>query len=324
MRRYTVVLLLIVVLLGTMLVPVHAQDEFTPDQQAALDEVRAALEHLASVDTYTAAVLQQMDQTVTVSYEGETLELIQQIKSEGEVAVEYQPDNQYDNQQTDLVQDITQTISGIGQDQETEVGPMEFHLIVLDDRIYMQMQVPPDLAGMMPEGWQDVTGGADMFPGMGMFNIEGLLDLGSNFTQSYVDGLLASVVSIETLESEAEGENRYRLDLDGRTLLDTVGIDSLSQMFNTEEMPFDVPGLIDLMFSDEDTRFSLEITVNASDQTLIEYAERNTIDIAITADLITDPTLQGADMSLQQEQLKVLIPCQFNEPLAITAPELAD
>ncbi len=61
MRRSTVIILLLIMALAWM-TPVRAQEGFTPEEQAALDAVRAALESLAGADTYTADITQKVVQ----------------------------------------------------------------------------------------------------------------------------------------------------------------------------------------------------------------------------------------------------------------------
>jgi hypothetical protein len=56
MRRLVIIGLFIAALAGAALAPAAAQDGFTPEQQAALDEMRAAFTQFATLDTYTADV----------------------------------------------------------------------------------------------------------------------------------------------------------------------------------------------------------------------------------------------------------------------------
>jgi hypothetical protein len=176
---------------------------------------------------------------------------------------------------------------------------------VLNDRVYMRMEMPPEQAGVTPQGWYDVTEGASMFPGMGMYNIKNLVSLGGSAMGSgegtgtlgtgLVDALLNAAVDVEILDPQVVGgqtRHHYRLTLDPPRVLQAVGMDTLSSMFNAGGLPFDLAKLIELMFTDADTRYTVEVVVGARPDDL-RYVESMDIDLAIGGDVITDPSFRN-------------------------------
>jgi hypothetical protein len=327
MRRTTVIITLLAVML-VWIAPVRAQDSFTSDEQAALDSVRAALESLTGAHTYTADITQKVDQNIGITYLGQALQMVQTMSSTGSLQFEDQPQNQYDNQSMTLTQNIVSSTSSATITNQTQtIGPLETRLIVVDDHIYLRMDVPANLQSAIPHGWVDVTGGADAFPGMDMFNIKGMLELGSIAGPEYADSLLKAVLAVDILEPETvDGRtaNHYRLALDPKLALETVGAANLEQMFNADQSPFDVAGFIDLLFSDEDTHYDVDFLIFADDQTLHSVSVHMTIDVDIPSSLLTDPSLQGAEMSFKQDVVQITQISGIDVPVTIEVPELGN
>ena len=326
MRFCLVILLALALAAGPL--SVHAQDDPTPDVQTALDTVRAALDNFAQADTYSGQILQTIDQVITINYLGETVALTQAIKMEGVVTLQKAPQQRYADRQMDFVQSIAQTIAGSGLDDTTEIGPITFNIRVVNDRFYLRVQADdPLVAAQFPDGWRDITDGADAFPGMSLYDIDGLLAIGGNLGADFVAGMLDSVTSI-TPEPVTDAANdslaRYRLTLDPARTLDLIGMPSIVDMFDESRVPFDVPALIERLFNDEATAYTVLATVDASTNTLVEYVDDWRIDIEITPDLIIDPSLAGATMTLEQHSVQVLRPTAVNEPVIIAAPEIAE
>jgi len=84
----------------------NAQDDPTPDTQAALDTVRAALDDFAQAETYSGQITQTIEQVVTITYLGETVALTQHMKLEGTVVVQQAPGQSAANRQIDFVQSM--------------------------------------------------------------------------------------------------------------------------------------------------------------------------------------------------------------------------
>jgi hypothetical protein len=317
---------LAVIVLALGLMPVAAQGGFTPDDQAALDDVQAAFEGLLAAETYTADLTQNLTQDIGVSFQGQQLALAQQVESSGTVQFQQAPANTFANRTLSLDQTVTQTLSGAGLDSEQLViGPMTFEFIVFDDELYMRMDVPLDMQGLVPEGWQVVTEGAEVFPGMGMYNMEQVTQMGGNFDPEYLRALIAGVTAVELLEPETvEGQalNRYQLTLDPVQTLEALGAANLENMFNTGAVPFDVPALIDLIYNDEDTRHTIEVAIGADDGALHSYAESVWLDVEIAAEMLDDPSLAGAEMTLTQTMVQTLTLTGVDVPVEIAAPDL--
>jgi hypothetical protein len=323
MRRSTVIILLLIMALAWV-APVVAQEGFSPEEQTALDEVRAALESLTGANTYTADITQKTVQVISIDYSGQSLLMDQTMTTTGSLQYESMHDNQYDNQQVQMTQTVQSTMTG-AQNADQTIGPIDTQIIVVDDHIYLRVEPPEDLQAYYPRGWQDVTGGADAFPGMGMFNIDSIVSLGNITGPEYAEGVISAVRTVVVLEPETVGArtaNHYRLGLDPRQALETVGAANVEQMFNADQSPFDVPKFIELLFNDEDTRYNVDVLIFADDQTLYSVSAHMTIDLTIPPGLLTDPSLSGADMSFKQDVVQIVQISGTDVPVSIQAPEL--
>ena len=322
-RRLTIMILLLIMALAWS-APVRAEEGFTPEEQTALDEVRAALDSLTGADTYTADVTQKVGQVININYAGQSLLMDQTMASTGSLQFENKPDNQLDNQQMIMSQTIQSSMSGM-QNTDQTIGPLETQIIVADDHIYLRIETPPDMRAYFPRGWQDVTEGADAFPGMNMVNIKNMLSIGNITGPEYIGGLLDAVRTVAVLEPETidgRAVNHYRLELDPRQALETIGAASLEEMFNAGQLPFDVAGFIELMFADEDTHYDVDFLVFADDQMLCSLSVHMLFDIDIPSSLFTDASLTGAEMSLKQDTVQITKIGGMNVPVSIQAPEL--
>jgi len=56
----------------------------------------------------------------------------------------------------------------------------------------------------------------------------------------------------------------------------------------------------------------------------VEYVDEWQMDVAITPDLMTDPALEGATMTIEQHSVQAFRPAALNEAVTITAPEIAE
>ena len=308
-----------------------AQDGgFSPEEQAALDTAQSAVESFFTAQSYTVDHTQSLAQEINVSLGAEAITIEQQIDQQGTTTNERQPDSRFDNQTSTLDQTITQTLRGAEAGQEQTLSLAQtLEMIVLDDRAYLRVTTDdPQMAGFFPEGWQDITEGADAFPGMEVYNMEQLLaSSSSEFSAEMFAVLFGAVSEIELLEPETIGEataQRVRLVLDPSAALSGEGANSLREMFNTAALPLDVNGLIELIFTDEDTHYEITLLFGAEDGQLYGYDVTLNMDIAIPAELLTDQTLAGADMSLAQESVSALRFTGLNEPAAISAPLLEE
>lgn len=325
MRKWGIVLLLVGLVISV--VPAGAQGGgFTEEEQAALDDIEAAVRAFAAATTFSADLIQGLDQNITVGFQGQSVNLIQAITSDGTLQVQRVEGYENANRSMDFMQTVSQTISGMGQDQENEIGPYQFGLIVFEDRIYMNMQMPPELAGTLPEGWQDVTDGAEAY-GMNMYNIQQMTRIEGKMDEAYFTSLFEAVTGVDVLGSEdAAGQtvNRYRLTLDPALALQTIGAENIEQMFNASAVPFDIPKLVDLMYTDPDTTYVVEVAVGAEDQALYEFVYNIFIDIAFGSELITDQSLQGAEIEMVQTVSQTFRPSGLDEPVTIEAPVLSE
>jgi hypothetical protein len=309
------------------LVPAAAQDSgFSDTEQAALDEVRAALERFVNLDSYSATISQQTKQDIGITYLGQKIRLLQEVDAQGTMQVDKDAEGEFDNQQLSLTEMISQQISGGGADQDSQLGPVLLDLITVDDRVYMRVKIESDSSGVMPQGWVDVTDGMEAFPGMGMFDIRQMLEMGV-FGPENLTAWFDSVITVKVREpAEVDGQtiNTYRLGFDAAKALETFGTANMESMFNANALPFDIAALIDLIYSDEDTTFIIDFGIGADDQQLTEMTQVVTMDIAIGSELITDPSLKNADMTLLQTSIQSYQFYGFDEPVTISAPDVTE
>jgi len=316
--------------LALVAVPIRAraQDDPTPDTDAALEAVRVVLDDFAQAATYTGQLRQTIDQVISISYLDETVVLTQTIKMEGTTTVQQEPGQAYATRRMDFVQSISQTLTGGGLDETTEIGPVAYQLRIVEDRFYLNVETDdPLVAGQFPAGWHDITDGASAFPGMSMFDIEGVLAIDGNLSPGFADELTDAVLDITyeaSTDPAGEALDRYQLALDPARTLDLIGMPAMTGMFDEESVPFDMPALIERLFSDEATRYTVYVAVDPGTSALVEFVDEWHMDIEIGPDLITDPALEGATMDLVQDSVQVFQPTAVNEPVTITAPEIAE
>ncbi|MBN1967213.1 MAG: hypothetical protein JW910_21345 [Anaerolineae bacterium] len=323
LTRLTGVLLVIAVMLG--LSPfAAAQGDFSPEEQAALDAVRAALQTFVAADSYTTTLTQDMQQDMAFTAPQGAVTVTQTVVSEGTMQYARRADGEIPDRALDLTQTVAQVTAGAGADQTQTVGPMRTQLIVAGGRIYMQMEVPPELGAFIPEGWQDVTEGAAMFPGLDMFNLDGVLAMGQAISLTYLDEFLAGVTSVEVLEPETlDGQTvtRYRVATDPRLLVNAIGEEAMLGMFNPGNMAgMDVAVFLEALLSGPDNTYVLEVVLDEAGA-LVSYAETTVYDADVSA-AFTDPSLAGVTITLQQTLTQAYTVRAVNVPLTITAPEI--
>jgi hypothetical protein len=313
MQRLLVVGLLAVMVLA---VPASAQDD-----QQALDTVRAALDQFLALDTYSASVEQISEQNMFMSVAGRNQRTTQQRRAQGELVVEKTPADHLANRHLTISRDITTTDGATGQTQDYQDA---FEVIVIDDHVYVNLGVPPDLRDMVPTGWTDVTGGAPDFPGLEVvFDTESQLNWGTILAPERLDA--SSVLDIEILPAitvDGRTVNRYRLTLDPSLAQETLSKRALAGMF-LPGAAFDVPGYLDLIGTDPGSVFTVEVAIFADDGSLYEYTAHLTSDITLPADLITAPmSSANATIRITQDLAQTLHPVDLNEPVSITAPDV--
>jgi hypothetical protein len=324
MRRAAVIGLLIA-LIGGVLTPAQAQSGLSDQEQTMLDQIGAAFQNYAALNSYQVDVTQHVEQTITVSYLGQNLQLVQAVDAEG-TSRQARADNTWGwNLSAQLTENVSQQVTGLGQDQPTHTGPILLDLIAVGDQVYMRMKVPDAIAGTVPQGWQDVTNGAEMFPGMAMINIDQVITLNGGLVMENPAAIIQAVTAVEdggTETVEGRVQHHYRLTLDPSVVLELGGT-AIEQMLNADAVPFDVEGLVALLYTDPDTRFTLEIAVGESDQMIDELSQSMALDVQVGPDLITDPALKEAEMTLTQTSVQTNRFYRFDEPVDIQAPELA-
>jgi hypothetical protein len=320
MRRWFLSLVVVVALVFPWLTS-HAQGGWTPDEQAALDEVQAALEDFQMVTTYSSSMTLMQSQTIGVAYQGQSLTIEQTIDGTGTLLLERAEDGAL-NQSISIEETVSaQQTPG----QSTTVGPMTVNMIGVDGRIYLQVEGPPEVMAIFPSGWQDVTEGSDV-PGMNMFNMEAMFGQESWFIQ-YPEALITAATAIEILTPETvagQKINHYRLTVDAATFLnESGGTEAYRTMFASEQMPFDLDALIERLFTDEDTTLWVDVSVGADDGLLYGYAGDFSADIS-AGDLITDATLSGAELDMQQTTNTSVTVYDHNKPVDIQAPVIEE
>lgn len=329
MRRTLLIIVALLLALTALPAPMLlAQDGLDAEARAALDTARRAIDGFFALDTFTIEHTQTLDQQIGIRLGAESVTLEQRIEQRGTTVTERQPDNRFDNATSVLNQVITQTLAGSGQKQALTLA-QQIDMILLDGRAYLQVTSDdPALTGFFPQGWRDVTNGAAEFPGMELYDLDQLLQFSnSTFSAEVFTVLLDAVTGVETLAPETlDGVTltRTRLALDPAATFTGASASALRAIFNTGALPLDVNGLLDLIFTDEDTRYEITLLLGADDAVLYGYDVFLSMDVAIPASLLTDPTLAGAEMSLAQQSVSTLRFTNQSEPVTISAPELEE
>lgn len=329
MRRALLVIVSLLLALTALPAPMLlAQDGLDAEARAALDTARRAIDGFFALDTFTIEHTQTLDQQIGISLGAESVILDQRIEQQGTTVTERQPDSRFDNAASELDQVITQTLAGSGQEQALTLA-QQIDMVLLDERAYLHVTSDdPALTGFFPAGWRDVTHGAAEFPGMQLYDLDQLLRLSSStFSAEIFAVLLGAVTGVETLAPDTlDGVTvtRTRLALDPAAAFTGASADALRAVFNAGALPLDVNGLLNLIFTDEDTRYEITLLLGADDAVLYGYDVFLSMEVAIPASLLTDPTLAGAEMSLAQQSVSTLRFANQNEPVTITAPELEE
>jgi hypothetical protein len=319
--------LLVMALAGAVLTPARAQGTLTPQQQVALDDIRAAYEQLLALGSYSATLTMQLDQDLTMKYLGKTLSVAQRVEAKGSMLLEKLPGYQQPNQEYTLVETISAEQRGPGQEPYRTSGSFNMGVIIASDRVYLKIEFPGSVAGVFPQGWHDVTGGAKGYPGLEMINFEGMLKLGAPLSPGFIDTLFAAVRKVDILEPEVmEGRtlNRYRLTLDAQEVYQHGGLAVLGGVLNENALQaIDVTRFIELLYSDPNTRFIVEYAIDAGNHTLHEYTGTASMDVDVSEALPLSVAPPGSTVTLKQTISTTLQPYAFNEPVDIQAPELA-
>lgn len=312
-------------LAGGALAPVRAQGGLSPEEHDLLKNISATLHDFQSLDSFSTALTMNLQQDINVTMRAQTVQLVQTIEANGTAETQKAvAPNQYDNQHVDLNETVTQTMTGAAS-RDVKVGPINVEMIVFQDHFYLRLGMPPGQSSALPQGWQDVTRGMDAFPGMGMFNVNSLMEMGGSFQAGYMDALLNAVTKVELTGEEMHAgrkETYYTLTLDPAKAFKGIGSSMFESLFNANAVPFDIGKLIETMFTDPDTTYQIEVVMGAENQMLYEFSVNIHFDIEVTSDMITDPSFQGVTMTMKQTSQQAIMLMGYNEPVTITAPEL--
>ncbi|MBN1681165.1 MAG: hypothetical protein JW966_12840 [Anaerolineae bacterium] len=330
MRQVIAVLGLVIVVIGVVVarVPAHAQDDFTPEQQAALDDVRAAYANFLALDTYQADYYQIAVQDISMTYQEQSVDIDQVIESNGDMQIALSAGGAFPDQSFVIQQTISQTISGASTDESLEEINQDVYMITVDDRIFYKIESSGDQAALMPQGWQEITADSSMFPGMGIYNINQIMQLSGNALDlGYMEALLETPNDVELLGPDTidgQAVNRYRLDVSISATVDYLGMDNLVAMFDGSELGIDMEALLAMIYDDENTLFQLEVAISAGDQMLVEVTSHTVLDVSLDIGALSDVMPEGTVMNLIQDSITTLTLRDFNEPVDIAPPPLGE
>jgi hypothetical protein len=325
--RILLIGLLVMALAGAVLAPARAQETFTPQQQAALDDIRAAYEQFLALDSYTAAVTMRLNQDLKLRYLDVTGGMTQKIEAKGTMFLENEPGHRQPNQYLTMSETVSMELSTSSEDTSRSSTSFIMGLIVKDDRVYLRLELPSSAVSVFPQGWHDVTGGAKGYPGLEMINFEGMLKLGTPLSLEFMDAMFAAVREVDILDQEGVEErtlSRYRLTLDPVTVYQRGGLAAVAGIFNEGALQgINVAQLLKLMYLDPDTRVIVEYAIDAADHTLNTYTATQSIDADVSAVLPDGAAPPGTTVILTQTVVQTLQPYAFNQPVDIHVPELA-
>lgn len=290
------VLLLIACFL--LVVPFASAQE--ADESDLIEYVVAAFDQILALDSVYLSGTQTIAQTITAA--GDTLDqtIIQDMSG-------WMTFDDTDEMDLTLVQTLSQDM-GL---QTIEVD-MTMDMRLVDDTLYLRVyDVSPELAGLYPDGWIDLSDGGQDIPGMELFNIEQMTNVAAN-TGIILPYNEDTVLSIKELPSEEldSGEARvFLIELNGPALLDYEEMQAALGMV-------DIPGV--------DMSAMMESMMNGASYTVqawIDAEDAILVQIDVVLDVDTELTLMGQTMTLVQSTTSSYTYSDFNEPVEIEIPE---
>ncbi len=304
----------------------HAQDSFTPDEQAALNDVATALKHFTHLDTYQLTGEQEFEQVIR-AYQGDDLAMTitQQITTENTMQLERQPANEFHNARMDMTQSIEMSTAIPGQKTDNQlIAPVNTNIIAVDDQLFIRMSGPPEIAAALPRGWIDITDGTAGYPALEMFDFNAVLKLSLLADVQYAETILAAVTDITILDPvtiDGKDLNHYLVAFDNSLTIEELGVESLSDMFAASPDMIDIDAFIDILLNSQDTRYTIDYFIEAQTGVLYSYEQIIQTDLDVT-EAMPQIAAQGLTMTMQQNIHQTFYLSGFNEPVTITAPDL--
>ncbi len=274
----------------------------TDDESDLIDYVVAAFDQIMALDSVYLSGTQTIVQTITAA--GETLDQTIVQDMSGWMILDDTATGEMD---LTMVQNLSQDM-GL---QSVEVD-LTMDMRLVDDTLYLRVyDLSPELAGLYPEGWIDLSEGDQDIPGLELLNVEQMTNIAAN-TGIILPYNEDTVLSIEELPSEEldSGEARvFLIELDGPALLD---YEEMEQMLGMVEIPgVDMTAMMESMM--DGANYTVQVWIDAEDAILVQ--------IDVTLDVGTDLTLMGQSMTLVQNTTSSYTYSDFNEPFEIEVPK---
>lgn len=304
------ILLIVIALIGLSSLPAAAQENLTTTEQAALDEIRFALQHHAATDGFTATVTQAMQQTYFETDQGRTHELRHIRVTEGALTFAAMPDSHYNHQQFDLERTSQSFDQGI---RVSDPITIRFQMDVKDDQVLLNVEDAAGPYDLFPDNWTDLPADVEQWPTLMLLDVDDITGLSSVLDPASLDAAnIRAVEVLDPVDFEGRQLNRYRVELVPQLVRDAFHPRSFAGMFALNA-PFNLTGYVDHISDDEETHFVTEFAIYADDQTLCSYSEQATADIIIPAELVTTELLPDAERRVIVELIEQVTSCDYEE-----------
>lgn len=289
-------------------VPLSAQ-ELTPEQQELFDILQDAFSAVRDASSFRSSGEQSISQIITVTSNGQTLTLEQDIDQTLDGQVSFNDENGISASIT-----LDQSLSMLMPGQPPTNLDMTMELVIFEGVLYVRVSniSPANMASFFPQGWVNLNEDqTSVFAGV--INADQYVNMLSNqIFYEFTEEMVANIEVLEDVESE-EGQTLkvYQVTLDTEALAGMEMMEQAIAAFNTGEM---------------DMASFMEQYLQNTEMMLVIYIISDT-NIIYRADTImnTDMTLNDfagipGPVNLKQEMSSSLLYTDFNAPIEISDP----
>jgi hypothetical protein len=301
--RLSLLALFVLALLPTVSITAQ-EDALSEEAQGWLNDVQAAFDNMAALESVRIVIDQTIDQTIAA----QNSISISQIHQAIDGAIDYTGDHpalELTMVQNAVIQSGAQTV---------EI-PLTMDLVLLDESSYLRVrEVSRDMIGMFPEGW----GTPDQFPGVQVLDYDEYIrniNPGAQYPITPETVRTISQLEADTLDDLAM--QVFDLEFDAEALVENEAYGQLSQLFansSSEEMEETIKEIF------RGASFKLRLWIGEADQLIY----RAIMDVQIDAQL--SGLIPGTDIvtHVQMTLHSQVDYHSFNEPVEIEVPELGE
>ncbi len=288
-------------------IPLSAQ-ELTPEQQELFDILQDAFSAVRDASSFRSSGEQSINQIITVTSNGQTLTLEQDIDQTLDGQVSFDDENGINASIT-----LDQSLSMLMPGQPPTNLDMTMELVIFEGVLYVRVSniSPANMASFFPQGWVNLNEDqTSVFAGV--INADQYVNMLSNqIFYEFTEEMVANIEVLEDVEEEGQILKVYQVTLDTEALAGMEMMEQAVAAFNTGEM---------------DMASFMEQYLQNTEMMLVIYIISDT-NIIYRADTImnTDMTLNDfagipGPVNLKQEMSSSLVYSDFNAPVEISDP----